>query len=194
MLNLSLVSSSSAIKLEANTLTDRTDVGEIRDVLIEDVLIRDSNRAVGIWQRTGHGAIRDIVVRNVDLVTRYDSKPEFWGSAEPLYVSALPAMAGPLVYNVSFEHIIATSENGALFSSLPLGARTAVQGVRLLNVSIVLQVTGNVSRPQRDYRPAHGLPGTVAAPVVGITFENVAEVDVIGGGVRFAVHDVRRAW
>ena len=32
LLNLSLVSSNSAIKLEANTQTDRLDVGEIRDV------------------------------------------------------------------------------------------------------------------------------------------------------------------
>ena len=55
LLNLSLVSSSSAIKLEANTVTDRVQVGEIRDVLIDGLTIRDTNRAIGIWQRTGHG-------------------------------------------------------------------------------------------------------------------------------------------
>ena len=187
LLNLSLVSSSSAIKLEANTETDRLDVGEIRDVNVDGVVIRDTNRAIGIWQRTGHGAIRDVTMRNIDIVTRYDSKPEFWGSAEPLFVSTMPAMASALVRNITFEHVVATSENGALFSSLPLGASPAVDDVRLLNVSVVLKATGNVTRPQRDYRPAGGLlPGTWPAPVVGITFENVARLVLDGGGVTFA--------
>ena len=187
LLNLSLVSSSSAIKLEANTVTDRLDVGEIRDVYADGIVIRDTNRAIGIWQRTGHGAIRDVRMRNLDIVTRYDSKPEFWGSAEPLFLSAMPAMASALVRNITFEDVVATSENGALLSSLPLGAPPAVEGVRLLNVSVVVKATGNVSRPQRDYRPARGLlPETRPAAVVGVTFENVAGVEVVGGSVTFA--------
>lgn len=191
LLNLSLVSSSSAIKLEANTQTDRLDVGEIRDVFGDDIRIEDTNRGIGIWQRTGHGAIRDVVMRNLEINTRFDSKPEFWGSGEPIFVSALPApgrstTAAALVRNITFEDVVATSENGALLSSLPLGARPAVADVRLLNVTVAIRKTGNVSRPQRDYRPARApFPETWPASVVGITFENVAGAVVAGGGVSF---------
>ena len=58
--------------------------------------------------------------------------------------------------------------------------------MQLLNVTVAIRKTGNVSRPQRDYRPARApFPETWPAPVVGITFENVAGAVVAGGGVSF---------
>eukprot|EP00937_MAST-01D_sp_MAST-1D-sp2_P003431 g3431.t1 len=205
--NVSLVSSSSAIKFEASTIGNRTDVGDIFDVVVDGVRIRDTNRGIGIWQRSGQrdvpggrGRIYDVTIRNVDSVTRFDSKPQFWGSGEPFALTVLPrngdCCAG--VRNITLTNVSAVAENSALLTSLaapsPPGvpaAPAAITGVRFENVSITIKVTGNSSRApraQRDYRPSgSGLPQTAPSPVVGIAVENVADLWLGGGGgVRFA--------
>ena len=69
----------------------------------------------------------------------------FWGAGEPLFVSSLGPMPSALIRNITFESINAVSENGALFSSLPLDQPPAVEGLSLLDVSITIQRTGNVT-------------------------------------------------
>ena len=202
--NLTLTSSSSAIKLEASTVSNRTDVGDIFDVLIDGVTIIDSNRGIGIWQRSGErrnspasagrGAIRDVLIRNVVIRTRFDSKPQFWGSGEPFVLTVAPRNGDCCVgvQNVTLENVVAEAENSALVSSLgsPLGGSPLpppVRGVRLVNVSITIGRFGNATRPQRDYRPVSaGMPGvgeggTVPALVDGVVVENIEDL-VIGGG------------
>jgi hypothetical protein len=199
-------------------------VGEISDVRVDGLTIRDSNRGIGLWQRTAGGALRDITIANVDLTTRYDSKPEFWGSGEPIFMSAMPPpraehsepgtdsleespprtepcetgtadSSPPLITDVTFVNISAISENGALLSSLPAAEAPALVHVTLINVSIAIAKIGNTSRPQRDYRPARPpMPQTVAARVAGLTMEHVAGVEVRGGGVSFATEHVQPSW
>ena len=188
--NLTLTSSSSAIKFEASTQTARSDVGDIVDVVVEDVRIRDTNRGVGLWQRTGHGALHNIVFRNLDIHTRFDSKPNFWGAGEPIFLSAdLNHTSMPvLIHNISFQGVSAVSENGAFLSSVPAGLPSAIANITLANVSIVIRKTGNISRPHRDYRPAPWQHNACpSASVVGLTLENVVSARTSnGGGVRFA--------
>lgn len=86
-------------------------VGDIFDVVVDGITITDTNRGIGIWQRTSHGALRDMVFRNVKMTTRFDSKPGFWGAGEPIFVSAIGLMP-PLIHNISFINIEAVSENG----------------------------------------------------------------------------------
>ena len=127
-------------------------MGDIHDVCVEDVKILDTNRGIGIWQRTSHGALRDMVFRRINMTTRFDSKPAFWGAGEPLFVSSLGPMPSPLIRNLTFESISAISENGALLSSLPVEQPSAVANVSLLDVRITIQRTGNITKPKgKDY-------------------------------------------
>ena len=94
----------------------------------------------------------------------------------------------PLIRNITFKSISAISENGALISSLPTNASTpGVEGVSLVNVSITIKRTGNVTTPKgKDYAPVpKGWPMRVAAFVDGMTFEGVPGARVVGGGVKF---------
>lgn len=207
--NLTLTSSSCAVKLEASTVSNRTDVGDIFDVVMDGVRIVDSNRGIGIWQRSGErnnsradgrGAIRDVVVRNVVSETRFDSKPQFWGSGEALVITVAPRNGNCCVgvENITVVNMSAMAENSALISSLssPVGGSAEpppIRGVRLLNVTVTIAKFGNTSRPQRDYRPVSSdslLPGmaggTVPALVNGFVVENVEDMVVSGGGVAFA--------
>ena len=152
--NMTLTSSSSAIKFEQSVLpvAEKYEVGDIHDVCVEDVKILDTNRGIGIWQRTSHGALRDMVFRRINMTTRFDSKPGFWGAGEPLFVSSLGPMPSPLIRNLTFESISAISENGALLSSLPVEQPSAVANVSLLDVRITIQRTGNITKPKgKDY-------------------------------------------
>lgn len=61
-------------------------------------------------------------------------------------------MPSPLIYNLTFEDVNAVSENGALFSSLPLEQPPAIESLALVNVSIAIQRTGNITEPKgKDY-------------------------------------------
>ena len=88
----------------------------------------------------------------------------FWGAGEPLFVSSLGPMPSPLIRNITFESINAVSENGALFSSLPLDQPPAVEGLSLLDVSITIQRTGNVTKPKgKDYEVRAAAPSFLQA-------------------------------
>ena len=75
--NMSLTSSSSAIKFEASTeMSGRmAEVGDVFDVEVDGVTITDTNRGIGIWQRTSFGALRDMRFTNINMTTRTDPKP-----------------------------------------------------------------------------------------------------------------------
>lgn len=207
--NMTLTSSSAAIKLEASTISNRTDVGDIFDVEVDNIRIVDSNRGIGVWQRTGdrassgggslgHGAIRDVVFSNILSTTRFDSKPEFWGSGEPFVLTVLPVNDNCCVgiRNLTVVNMTAVAENGVLISSFgdsPGHAQAPpIVGVHLENVSITIKKTGNTSRPQLDYRPAGhgsnpaGVPDTVPVQVTGITVQNVAGLSIAGSMVEFS--------
>jgi len=202
--NLTLTSSSSAIKFEASTISDRKDVGSISDVIVDQVRIIDTNRGIGIWQRSGlqnnshgNGVIKDLTFQNIKTQTRFDSKPEFWGSAEPFVITALPQNINCCVgiQNITFVNFTSVAENGALISSL--GSRLSsslkpplVAGIQLHNVSITIKKIGNTTRPQHDYRPVwqdHASPpDIVRSKVDGISIENIESIAINGGMVQFS--------
>ena len=194
--NLTLTSSSSAIKFEASTISNLTNVGDIFDVVVADVRIVDSNRGIGILERSGQrnssrGRVRDILIRNVESTTRFDSKPNFWGSGEPFVITVLPRNGDCCsgVQNITLLNVSAVAENSTLISSLGSAAGDhkppRVSSVRLENVSITIKRTGNTSRPQRDYRPSP-VPDVVPALVSGIVVENIDDITLVNSRVVFS--------
>ncbi len=199
--NVTLTSSSAAIKVEALFQKDH---GDVSDMLFEDVRIVRSNRGIGVWQRVGNGTLDGLVFRNISIETNYVPMPQFWGSGDPIVVTSIPsddasAQAGLKgIHNVTFENIAARSEQGALFAAL---GRASVAGVVLKNVSITIEKISPYaknaswedpsSRAVHDFRPLSGpaaaalTPTEPRAPVDGIFLAGNAEV---------ALHDVAVAF
>ena len=60
-----LSSTSAAIKIEALFQEDH---GNVSNVTVHNVTIRESNRGIGIWQRVGSGILSDIYFHDADEV------------------------------------------------------------------------------------------------------------------------------
>ena len=204
--NLSLQSTSSAIKVEALFQINH---GDLYDVEATDVTIRRTNRAIGIWQRNGNGTLRDLVFRNFDIETQLQYQPNFWGLGEPLVVTSIPdepvdcaqtpgcppvntvGLRG--IRNVTFEHIQARSEGAALLASYAgpgtpsWSGRGAVDGVLLRNVSLTIAQVGNCTSRggMHDFSPVSSGPSIVPAPVDGIFLDGAAGVAFEGVRVSF---------
>ena len=132
------------------------------------------------------------------MLTKYMTPPQFWGSAEPIVVTSVPADEKSLttglkgIHRVQFEGIRARSEGGALFS-VRCQQHTnpgALSGIMLKDVDITIDHFGNVSRPQHDYRPMSSVcgPEIIPAPVDGLYFEHVSEILLSNVSVSFTGH------
>lgn len=196
IINCTLSSSSSAIKVEALFEEDHGDVSNIH---VSKVTIRNSNRGVGVWQRVAGpsgGAISNLTFRDMDIETQYMDSPNWWGSGEALVVTTVPenpaqAVHGlPGIDSVLFENIVAKAEGGCLFSSRGQATTspTALRGVVLRNVSLVITKSSPYAHPQLDFRPVDaggGAPNTVPTLVTGLVFEGLYSGSVEGCSVSF---------
>eukprot|EP00039_Didymoeca_costata_P003212 m.66063 g.66063 ORF g.66063 m.66063 type:complete len:537 (+) comp11781_c0_seq4:144-1754(+) len=199
--NLFLSSSSAAIKLEA---LQQENHGDLEDVIIQDVTIRESNRGIGIWQRDGNGTLGNIHVKNVDIETQFVPMPQFWGSAEPLIVTSIPdgepwvSVGLKGIHNVTFENIVAKSEGGALFSGLCKNyeTRKAVQNLQLRNISITIADITNINRGLHDYRPLTSscVKEVVDRLVDAMAFEQSVEANLIDVQLAFESGKVVSNW
>ena len=197
--NMTLTSSSAAVKVEA--LFQRNH-GDVSDMVFQDVRIVKSNRGIGVWQRVGNGSLHGLRFNNFSIDTQYMPMPQFWGSAEAIVVTSIPADGAAAaqglkgIHDVHFSNIVARSEQGALFAAL---GNTALSAISLSNVSITVAATtsipANVSFTNKDSRAVHdywplsnGAPvsSEPAAPVDGITVRGAATVMLDGVSVAFA--------
>jgi polygalacturonase len=107
-----LVSRSSAIKFGSSTHYD------IRDCVFNNLVIYDSNRALGIQHRDA-GIVQDVLFSNVVIHTRLHTG-NWWGKAEPIWVTSLPRRDGDEVggvRDVTFRNIESDVEGGAIIYS-----------------------------------------------------------------------------
>jgi hypothetical protein len=194
--NCTLSSSSSAIKVEALFEDDH---GDVSDIHVSAITIRGSNRGVGVWQRVAGpsgGAISNLTFRDMVIETRYMDSPNWWGSGEALVVTTVPenpaqaAKGLPGIDGVVFENIVARAEGGCLFSSRGQATTspTALRGLMLRNVSLVISKSSPFAHPQLDFRPVDaggGAPPTVPSPVSGLIFEGLYSGSVEACSVAF---------
>lgn len=194
ILNCTLSSTSSAIKIE-NLFQD--DHGDVLNVRADNVTIYDSNRGIGVWQRVAGpsgGRMANLTFSNIAITTRYANSGNWWGSGEALVVTTVPenpaqmATGLPGIHGVLFENVVARAEGGCLFSSRGQGATSprALEGLVLRNVSLTVwrDPADAFTHAQLDFRPVDnggGAPNTAAAPVVGLVFEGVFSASVEGG-------------
>jgi polygalacturonase len=125
--NCTMTSRSCAIKIGSENM-DR-----ISHVVVNNCIIRDSNRGIGIQNRD-EGTVENIIFSNIVIDCKFFSNV-WWGKAEPIYVTAYTRKAGDhkdagwrfpkgmadyevgTVTDISFNNIKCESENGVFLSA-----------------------------------------------------------------------------
>jgi len=109
--NCTIMSTSAAIKIG----TESTD--NFRNITVSNCIVKSSNRGLAIQLRDG-GSVENVLFSDCIVETRHFS-PEWWGRAEPIYVTAIHRADGSTlgrVRNVRFRNIVCRSENGVFIA------------------------------------------------------------------------------
>ena len=162
--NCVLTSTSSALKIGTETF------GDIRHIVFSDIVIRNSNRGLGIIMRDG-GVVENVIFSNITLET--DRKHyNWWGSGDPIWlVIRKRSESSPLgsIRNIVFENIIAHGQGSSRIEgfvpteSHPDGKM--IENVRLDNVQLFME-----PEDKPDKRADHAFE---AHHVAGLTLEDV---------------------
>jgi polygalacturonase len=88
----------------------------VRNCVFENLVIRDSNRGIGLFVRQ-QGSIENVLFNNIVIQTRLHTG-HWWGKGEPIHISVIPANESIAklgrIRNVTFSNILADSESGAV--------------------------------------------------------------------------------
>ena len=84
--NCTLISTSAAVKIGSESVDD------FRDIVVSNCTIRDSSRGLAIQLRDG-GSVEHVLFSGCTVETRLFHE-DWWGRAEPIYLTAVPRTAG----------------------------------------------------------------------------------------------------
>jgi hypothetical protein len=155
----------------------------IRNCVFENLVIRDSNRGIGLFVRQ-EGFIENILFNNIVIHTRLHTG-HWWGKGEPIHISVLPATESKSklgrVRNITFSNILADSESGVVIWSQEPGRIEDVTFNQLrLNVRkgpLSTSYGGNIDlRPALDPKWAifrHELAGIFCHGANGLTLHHI---------------------
>lgn len=123
----------------------------MRDIIFDNCIIRSSHRGVAV-RLSEAGNIENVLFSNLIVETRC-FQHDWWGSGEPICVSAVPWDAERgigRVSNVRFLNVLCRSENGVYVEGW---TPDRVQGVLFDNVRVELNKTSNWGGGRYDRRP-----------------------------------------
>ncbi len=109
-----LISTSAAIKIGSESVND------FRNCIFDSCVISASHRGLGVQLRD-EGNVEDVIFSNMVIETRHFNG-DWWGAAEPIYVTAFhrnPGSAIGKIRNLLFSAIFCRSENGVYVSGCP---------------------------------------------------------------------------
>jgi polygalacturonase len=174
--NCILVSRSSAIKFGSGTGHD------MRDCTFSNIVVRSSNRGLGIQHRDA-GTVEDVLFSNITLETQFHTG-NWWGMAEPVYVTSVPRRDGHelgAVRNIRFSDVVATGEGGVVIYG---SEEATVEDITFDGVSVTVTESdkGHAKGGNLDLRPSsafvplfeHDIPGVYARGVTDLTLADVA--------------------
>lgn len=141
-----LTSTSAAIKIGTEG------VGDFRNVIVSDCTISKSNRGISIQIRDG-GNVENVSFNNIIIETRRFC-PDWWGSAEPIAVTAFRRDENTVcghIKNIRFSNIICKGENGVLIHGTK---DNPIENVHFENVQVTLNKTSKWDCGLYDLRPA----------------------------------------
>ncbi|CAF1376963.1 unnamed protein product [Adineta steineri] len=162
--NMNLQSTSAGIKVSAY---DRNSTGNMYDMIFRNVRITDTNRGLCVAPRWGSNIISNLLFEHMNIETRFFGL-DWWGSAEPIYVTGLSTNADQLwtgmLKNITFRNIIAKGEQGFIVR----GNTSILENIHFENISLTIARWSNVTEhPSHDYRPSQE-PQMAWAKVDGI--------------------------
>ena len=159
--NCNLTSRSSAIKLGS------AGSQPIRNLIVSNCTISDSNRGVAIQNRDG-AIWENIMFSQMTIETRHFT-PDRWGASEPIYITNLQRLSDQersgLVRNVMVKDLICTSEAGAYLRGDPFGS---VESVTMSNISIQIVPPRGDRYGVEDLRPSYRFRRPSPLPIAGI--------------------------
>jgi polygalacturonase len=167
--NCTLRSRSAGVKVGSETRAD------VRDCTFSNLVVRASNRGLGIQHRD-RGDVENLHFADCVVRTRLHSG-NWWGQAEPVYVTSLPRTAETdlgTVRNVAFEGITAVGEGGVVIQGTP---ESPIRGLRLGDLSHRI-VAGEHSAGvggNRDLRPTEVHPPLAEATVPAVFCRGVED-------------------
>ncbi len=155
----------------------------VRNCVFENLVIRDSNRGIGLFVRQ-EGSIENILFNNIVIQTRLHTG-HWWGKGEPIHISVLPERESSTklgrVRNVTFSNILADSESGAvIWAQEPGRIEEVIFNQLRLNVHkgpLSTSYGGNIDlRPVYDLKWAifrHELAGIFCHGADGLTLRQI---------------------
>ena len=155
--NCTLKSTSAAIKIGTES------EGVFRNIIVQGCCISGTNRGISLQLRDS-GSIENVLFSNLNIETRRFSPEHWWGSGEPIAVTALPrkeTTALGYIQNVRFENINCIGENGILiYGQTP----EHIRKLRFCGVSLKMRTLTNWPKYEHDLRPSCNLQRVDAAP------------------------------
>ena len=141
----------------------------IKNVVINNCIIKNSNRGIGIQNRD-EGTVSNVIVSNIILECRLFGDV-WWGKAEPIYITAFPrantsgkdgdvrfpkgATKGKVgkVSNITFNNIQCTSENGIFVGA---ACPSKISNIRFQGIELTINKTTGYKGGLYDCRPCEG--------------------------------------
>lgn len=152
---------------------------KVRDVVMDNLVITDSNRGFGIFAGDG-GYVENVVVSNVVMETRLIAGA-WWGNGEPLVISAADSPGGR-IDGITISNVRARAENGIVI----VGEQHNVRDIEIRDWRLALSYGDNrkLFKPVLDLAPATMRP-TVdpESQIPWIHLQDAADIRL--SGVRF---------
>lgn len=168
--NCTLTSTSAAIKFGTES------AALFRNITVSNCCIHHTNRAVSMQLRDG-GSIENVTFSNLNIETRMFSKEHWWGSAEPICITAVPRREDTKIghiRNVTFRDINGITENGILiYGDEHANGEKNIQNVTLENINLHLVKRTDWPKNLHDLRPNWEHP-MVEGPM-GVVYARHAE-------------------
>lgn len=182
--NCIMTSRSCAVKIGSENMDS------ISRVLLDNCIISDSNRGIGIQNR-GEGTVTNVTFSNITLDCHLFSDV-WWGKSEPIYVTSYPRARGNHkdagwrfpkgatkgecgeVSDIRFYNISAISENGIFIGC---DEPDKIKDIVLDNIKLKLVKTTAFPGGVYDKRPCES-EGFVNSPVYGLFTENVDKIEI----------------
>jgi polygalacturonase len=162
----------------------------IRNIVVNNCIITNSNRGIGIQNRD-EGVVSDIIFTNIIIDSRLFSDV-WWGKAEPIYVTgyrrasinhkdanwrfpegAIEGKVG-IIRNIHFSNILCRSENGIYVSA---ETPDKISDVSFDHVEIHVAKSTQITGGKYDRRPC-AVEGIVTGTTAAFYIDGASDVSI----------------
>lgn len=126
---------------------------KVRNVILSNSIIRNSNRGIGIFANGRSGYVSSIIINNIIMETKIFAGT-WWGKGEPIAI--LAPEYGNTIEDVSISNIKSRSENGILIYGKNKNIKNVV--LKDMDISINLGKNREIFGKYLDLSPSANIP------------------------------------